>query len=132
MESADDLFRDSDDDFRHVAAREDASRDFPLLADAYGRTLRGPDRPRYMCTHAACGIVAWRLACERGTNEFRVMAGIIAWRIITAECGGFDIKSVARMYGRTCASVFSLCVNRSFLNDPFILVAYATTSASSC
>lgn len=47
------------------------------------------------------------------------MAGIIARRIITAECGGFDVKSVARIDGRARLSFPSRDADdRSFLTDP--------------
>lgn len=106
VEPADDPFRDSDDDFRHIPHVKRPAAIFLLSADAYVVAARAvSDRSGYTPPRRVDCCV--RLACERGTNEFRVMAGIIARRVITAECGGFDIKSVARMPFPFARSVYA-------------------------
>lgn len=97
---ADEPFRDPDDDFRHIPHVKRPTAIFLL---------------QQMCTrYRALCCAPWtasgtrrisrcvRFACERGTNEFRVIAGIIARRVITTVCGGISIFNRSARDERAC------------------------------
>jgi len=109
VKPADDPFRDS----ATTSGIIRTSRDQPRFS-SFSRCIRshfarpGPPRVHIHARRArivACGVRVWKRNQRVSSNSWDNCPR----RIITTECGEFDIKSVARIYERTCAPViFSL------------------------